>query len=175
MLHSECVERITWDSGCFLLLLWPLPWRVQGDFASVSQNTADTLPVGRSFDQSRQHLHMLSHVCPSPFTFALLQSCRIIQSCERLQLTSGELKGTWWLPHGAEKNSGAEGGTGRGSAGAAEADAVMQLAVKQRMNTDSRRAIFCILMSADDYVRFSIRCMSIEQCQSILYVYLVMM
>ena len=29
---------------------------------------------------------------------------------------------------------------------------LMQLAAKQRMNTDSRRAVFCALMSAEDYI-----------------------
>jgi nucleolar MIF4G domain-containing protein 1 len=70
-------------------------------------------------------------------------------------LITGEHKGTWWLPRGTEERSQGARGGGQG-AGAAEADAVMQLAVKQRMNTDSRRAIFCILMTADDYVRLFI-------------------
>lgn len=74
-----------------------------------------------------------------------------------MQLTQGAHKHGWWLPDGTAGQLGGEARAGRGgSAGAAEADAVMQLAVKQRMNTDSRRAIFCILMSADDYVRFFI-------------------
>lgn len=71
------------------------------------------------------------------------------------------------MPYGADKQSGATGGTERGSAGAAETDAVMQLAVKQRMNTDSRRAIFCILMSADDYVCFSFHTCMHGQCSSL--------
>lgn len=29
----------------------------------------------------------------------------------------------------------------------------MKLAAAQRMNTDSRRAAFCVLMASDDYVR----------------------
>lgn len=33
-----------------------------------------------------------------------------------------------------------------------ESSALLELASKQRMNTDSRRAIFCVLMSADDHV-----------------------
>ncbi|KAK9156981.1 hypothetical protein Scep_003555 [Stephania cephalantha] len=33
-----------------------------------------------------------------------------------------------------------------------EAQKLLQLAAAQRMNTDSRRAIFCIIMSAEDYV-----------------------
>ncbi|MCI50136.1 nucleolar MIF4G domain protein, partial [Trifolium medium] len=29
---------------------------------------------------------------------------------------------------------------------------MLQLAAAQRMNTDSRRAIFCIIMSGEDYI-----------------------
>lgn len=73
-----------------------------------------------------------------------------------MQLTTGKHKEGWWLPDDAQRQSGAAVRAGGGSGGAAEADAVMQLAAMQRMNTDGRRGIFCILMSADDYVRFFI-------------------
>lgn len=33
-----------------------------------------------------------------------------------------------------------------------EAQKLLQLAASQRMNTDARRAIFCIIMSGEDYV-----------------------
>lgn len=33
-----------------------------------------------------------------------------------------------------------------------EAQKMLQLAAAQRMNTDARRAIFCIIMSGDDYI-----------------------
>lgn len=33
-----------------------------------------------------------------------------------------------------------------------EAQKLLQLAAAQRMNTDARRAIFCIIMSSEDYV-----------------------
>lgn len=35
---------------------------------------------------------------------------------------------------------------------ALEAQKMLQLAAKQRMNTDARRAIFCIIMSGEDYI-----------------------
>lgn len=66
-------------------------------------------------------------------------------------------KGQWWLPgaplDGVEKlgNMVAEV-AGAMDAGAAEADRMLQLAASQRMNTDARRAIFFIIMSADDYI-----------------------
>jgi hypothetical protein len=34
----------------------------------------------------------------------------------------------------------------------AETQRMLQLAAAQRMNTDSRRAIFCIIMSGEDYI-----------------------
>lgn len=33
-----------------------------------------------------------------------------------------------------------------------EAQKMLQLAATQRMNTDSRRAIFCIIMTGEDYI-----------------------
>lgn len=33
-----------------------------------------------------------------------------------------------------------------------EAQKMLQLAAAQRMNTDARRAIFCIIMSGEDYI-----------------------
>lgn len=33
-----------------------------------------------------------------------------------------------------------------------EAQKMLQLAAAQRMNTDTRRAIFCIIMSGEDYI-----------------------
>jgi hypothetical protein len=33
-----------------------------------------------------------------------------------------------------------------------EDEGLLKLAAIQRMNTDSRRAVFCVIMSADDYV-----------------------
>ncbi|GJP76083.1 hypothetical protein CLOP_g6465 [Closterium sp. NIES-67] len=38
------------------------------------------------------------------------------------------------------------------AADVAEAERLMQLASAQRMNTDARRAVFCVIMSAEDYI-----------------------
>ncbi|CAI7728429.1 unnamed protein product [Closterium sp. NIES-53] len=38
------------------------------------------------------------------------------------------------------------------AADVAEAERLMQLAAAQRMNTDARRAVFCVIMSAEDYI-----------------------
>lgn len=67
-----------------------------------------------------------------------------------------EKKGQWWLPglpsEGGENLAGARAEVaGYLDGGAAEADKMLQLAASQRMNTDARRALFCIVMSAVDY------------------------
>jgi len=67
-----------------------------------------------------------------------------------------EKKGQWWLPglpsEGGENLAGARAEVaGYLDGGAAEADKMLQLAAAQRMNTDARRALFCIVMSAADY------------------------
>lgn len=71
-----------------------------------------------------------------------------------MQLCSGHHRGTWWLPHASDVSVEGENGTRPVAAVAShpETNALLQLASKQRMNTDRRRAIFCVLMSADDYV-----------------------
>lgn len=69
-------------------------------------------------------------------------------------------KGLWYLPApaGTQEKPGAGSNPFRGElsaaieGGAAEADRLLQLASKQRMNTDVRRSIFCIIMSSEDYV-----------------------
>eukprot|EP00897_Mesotaenium_endlicherianum_P004873 jgi/Mesen1/4413/ME000225S03400 len=71
-------------------------------------------------------------------------------------------KGQWWLPGPA--GSRPDGGdhpshfatTGQLAlhidADVAEADRMLQLAASQRMNTDARRAVFCVIMSGEDYL-----------------------
>ncbi len=78
------------------------------------------------------------------------------------------LVGMWWLPEAGDRldtgpsehkpaaghddgTRGAGGGLGDASA-ASEAAALLKLAVAQRMNTDTRRAIFFAVMGATDVV-----------------------
>uniref|UniRef100_A0A7I4D9X4 MI domain-containing protein n=1 Tax=Physcomitrium patens TaxID=3218 RepID=A0A7I4D9X4_PHYPA len=72
------------------------------------------------------------------------------------KLLEPEKKGQWWLPGppGGEDNLAGTRAELAGviDGGAAEADKMLQLAASQRMNTDARRALFCIIMSAEDCV-----------------------
>ncbi|KAJ1261599.1 hypothetical protein BS78_09G042500 [Paspalum vaginatum] len=62
-------------------------------------------------------------------------------------------KGQWWLSGDIPSTAGnIEDVAAVISKDAAETQKLLQLATAQRMNTDIRRAIFCIIMSAEDYV-----------------------
>lgn len=69
------------------------------------------------------------------------------------KLLDPEKKGQWW--HSGEINS-TTVNFGDASTFAnkevQEAQKLVQLAAAQRMNTDARRAIFCIIMSGEDYI-----------------------
>lgn len=71
------------------------------------------------------------------------------------KLLEPEKKGQWWLPglpsEGDNTAAGRAEVAGLLDGGAAEAEKMLQLAASQRMNTDARRALFCIVMSAEDY------------------------
>ncbi|KAI5079664.1 hypothetical protein GOP47_0005143, partial [Adiantum capillus-veneris] len=63
-------------------------------------------------------------------------------------------KGQWWISGDVNEQ---EGGCGSEVADfikkeTAEAEKMLQLAALQKMNTDIRRAIFCIVMSGEDYL-----------------------
>ncbi|BBN14494.1 nucleolar MIF4G domain-containing protein 1 [Marchantia polymorpha subsp. ruderalis] len=64
-------------------------------------------------------------------------------------------KGQWWLPTAADAEHASEVRgemLGAMDAGALETDKMLQLAASQRMNTDARRAVFCMVMSGEDYL-----------------------
>ncbi|KAG6546424.1 hypothetical protein Mapa_011972 [Marchantia paleacea] len=64
-------------------------------------------------------------------------------------------KGQWWLPSAADAEHASEVRgemLGAMDAGALETDKMLQLAASQRMNTDARRAVFCMVMSGEDYL-----------------------
>ncbi|KAG0629231.1 hypothetical protein M758_1G087200 [Ceratodon purpureus] len=73
------------------------------------------------------------------------------------KLLDPEKKGQWWMPglpsEGGENLAGTKAElAGYLDGGAAEVDKMLQLAASQRMNTDARRSLFCIVMSAEDCV-----------------------
>lgn len=62
-------------------------------------------------------------------------------------------KGQWWLSSDmAVKTENVELVASTIDREVLEAQKMLQLATTQRMNTDARRAIFCIIMSGDDYI-----------------------
>ncbi|PKA54730.1 hypothetical protein AXF42_Ash000565 [Apostasia shenzhenica] len=69
------------------------------------------------------------------------------------KLLDPEKKGQWWLSgENASSLANLEDVAGTINKEVQEAQKLVQLATAQRMNTDIRRAIFCIIMSGEDYV-----------------------
>ncbi|CAL4938727.1 unnamed protein product [Urochloa decumbens] len=69
------------------------------------------------------------------------------------RLLDPDKKGQWWLSGDVPSTAGnIEDVAVVISKDVAETQKLLQLAAAQRMNTDIRRAIFCIIMSAEDYV-----------------------
>jgi hypothetical protein len=69
------------------------------------------------------------------------------------KLLDPEKKGQWWLSGDVSSTPGnIEDVATVISKEVVEAQKLVQLAAAQRMNTDIRRAIFCIIMSAEDYI-----------------------
>ncbi|GJM88462.1 hypothetical protein PR202_ga04525 [Eleusine coracana subsp. coracana] len=69
------------------------------------------------------------------------------------KLLEPDKKGQWWLSGDVSSTTGnIEDVAAVISKDVAETQKLLQLAAAQRMNTDIRRAIFCIIMSAEDYV-----------------------
>ncbi|KAL9230823.1 hypothetical protein vseg_006122 [Gypsophila vaccaria] len=69
------------------------------------------------------------------------------------KLLDPEKKGQWW--HSGDISSATEDigkVAGKMDRDIHEAQKMLKLAAKQRMNTDTRRAIFCVIMSAEDYI-----------------------
>ncbi|OIW01925.1 hypothetical protein TanjilG_15250 [Lupinus angustifolius] len=69
------------------------------------------------------------------------------------KLLDPEKKGQWWLSGDVvSATDNVEEVANRIDKDVVETQRMLQLAASQRMNTDSRRAIFCIIMSGDDYI-----------------------
>lgn len=69
------------------------------------------------------------------------------------KLLDPEKKGQWWLSGNIlSATDNIEQVASKIDKEVMEAQKLLQLAAEQRMNTDARRAIFCIIMSGEDYV-----------------------
>eukprot|EP00250_Pteridium_aquilinum_P008362 c17886_g1_i3 orf=144-2522(+) len=70
------------------------------------------------------------------------------------QLLDPDKKGQWWISGGSIDQG--EGGNSEVAEfihkESGEAEKMLQLAASQKMNTDIRRAIFCVVMSGEDYL-----------------------
>jgi hypothetical protein len=62
------------------------------------------------------------------------------------------VQGTWWLPAAGELDSRFGGTGGTVLPEEDEGKELIQLAAAARMNTATRRAVFCAVMGAHDYV-----------------------
>ncbi|XP_073149816.1 uncharacterized protein [Henckelia pumila] len=77
----------------------------------------------------------------------------LIRGLKWSQLLDPEKKGQWWLSGViASDTDNLEDVAGTIDKEIPETKKMLQLAAAQKMNTDARRAIFCIIMSAEDYI-----------------------
>lgn len=77
----------------------------------------------------------------------------IIRGLTWSKLLDPDKKGQWWSSGDiASATDDVEDLASRIDKEALEAQKMLALAAAQRMNTDARRAIFCIIMSGEDYI-----------------------
>lgn len=80
----------------------------------------------------------------------------LVRGLKWSKLLDPEKKGQWWLSgdmmSSAITNNNIENYAKKMDKESSEAQKMLQLAAGQRMNTDARRAIFCVIMSGEDYI-----------------------
>lgn len=77
----------------------------------------------------------------------------LIRGLNWSKLLDPNKKGQWWLPADiASTADNVEEVANAIDKEVLEAQQLLQLAAAQRMNTDARKAIFCIIMSGEDYI-----------------------
>ncbi|KAD3338678.1 hypothetical protein E3N88_34199 [Mikania micrantha] len=80
----------------------------------------------------------------------------LVRGLKWSKLLDSEKKGQWWLSgeimSSATNGNNIENFAKKMDKVSSEAEKMLQLAAGQRMNTDARRAIFCIIMSGEDYI-----------------------
>ncbi|GAB2249556.1 hypothetical protein Droror1_Dr00012915 [Drosera rotundifolia] len=101
----------------------------------------------RSKDDTRQHLRIKKW----------LQKLRVEDAVLRgitwSKLLDPGKKGQWWLSGDmAPATANVEEVTNKIDTEVHEAQKMLQIAASQRMNTDIRRGIFCVIMSGEDYL-----------------------
>lgn len=87
------------------------------------------------------------------FYFQLGMDGILIGGLKWSKLLDPDKKGQWWLSGNvASATDNVEEVANRIDKDVLETQRMLQLAAAQRMNTDARRAIFCIIMSGEDYI-----------------------
>lgn len=77
----------------------------------------------------------------------------LIRGLKWSKLLDPNKKGQWWLSGDlAGTTDNVEEVANTIDKEVLEAQKMLQLAASQRMNTDARKAIFCIIMSGEDYI-----------------------
>lgn len=80
----------------------------------------------------------------------------LVRGLKWSKLLDPEKKGQWWLSgemmSSTTNSNDVENFAKKMDKESSEAKKMLQLAAGQRMNTDARRAIFCIIMSGEDYI-----------------------
>ncbi|KAL2935639.1 Nucleolar MIF4G domain-containing protein 1 [Bienertia sinuspersici] len=85
-----------------------------------------------------------------------LQKLRVeditIRGVKWSKLLDPKKKGQWWFSTDGSPTDEIHNVAGKMDKEVNEAQKMLKLAAKQRMNTDTRRAIFCVIMSGEDYI-----------------------
>lgn len=77
----------------------------------------------------------------------------LIRGLKWSKLLDHNKRGQWWLSGNlATTTEDVEDVAGTIDKEIPETKKMLELAAAQRMNTDARRAIFCVIMSAEDYI-----------------------
>lgn len=87
----------------------------------------------------------------------------VIKGIKWSKLLDPDKKGQWWLSGDvASTTDDIEDVAAKIDRGVSEAQKLLQLAAAQRMNTDARRAIFCVIMTAEDYEDAFVKLLSLD-------------
>ncbi|XP_059304326.1 uncharacterized protein LOC132056242 [Lycium ferocissimum] len=85
-----------------------------------------------------------------------LQKLRVVDILIRglnwSKLLDPDKRGQWWMAGNIESTTDVQDVASTIDLEVTEAQKMLQLAATQRMNTDARRAIFCVIMSGEDYI-----------------------
>ncbi|CAN4089360.1 unnamed protein product [Withania somnifera] len=76
----------------------------------------------------------------------------LIRGLKWSKLLDPDKRGQWWMSGNIDSTTDVQDVASTIDLEVTEAQKMLQLAAAQRMNTDARRAIFCVIMSGEDYI-----------------------